>query len=240
MIDLHCHLLPGVDDGSSDLSESIAMSRQLCSMGFTEICCTPHRPWPAIHRTDDELATVRKKLQDSLNKEGVSLRVHQGAEHWVTEVMERLAVGSIITYPNDKTFLMEFGLDGFPPNLDEFLFRVQLKGLRPVLAHVERYSEVRKDVSILGKFKERGCYILVNLASLVGGWDRRALKTARNVVRQGFADAATTDMHSVDDASLIRSGLQELEGLVGDDGVDTLMRKNPSKIAGLHDGSDLN
>ncbi len=240
MIDLHCHLLPGVDDGSPDLNESIAMSRQLLSLGFTDVCCTPHMPWSTVVRTEEEISAVREKLSESLVKEDLPLSLHSGAEHWVTEVMERLSKGTLLVYPAKTTFLMEFGLDGFPPNLDELLFRIQLKGMRPVLAHVERYPEVRKDVSIIGKLKERGCFILVNLPSLVGGWDRRALKTARNVVRQGLADAATTDMHSVHDAPLVRDGLEELKGLVGKKGFDTLMRINPANIAGLCDGSEEN
>lgn len=240
MIDLHCHLLPGVDDGSPDLSESLAMSRELASVGFRDVCCTPHMPWSKFLHTEAEISAIRETLSASLEKEGIGLCVHPGAEHWVTEAMDRLTAGSLITYPNKATFLMEFGLDGFPPNLDEFLFRIQLKGMRPVLAHVERYPEVRKDISVLAKLKERGCYILVNLSSLVGGWDRRALKTARSVVRGGFADAATTDMHSMQDAPLVRSGLEELEGLVGKDGLDVLMRKNPASIAGLDAGSEQN
>ncbi len=233
MIDLHCHLLPGVDDGAGSPAASLEMAVKLTELGFEVVCCTPHVPWSTLMHSAGEMAAIHDDLRRTLELSGVGLRLYPGAEHHAHEVLERLSSDRLVTYPRGDTFLMEFSLAGFPPRVDELLFRIQVKGKVPVLAHVERYPEVQRDVRALEPLKERGCYVLINLSGLAGAWDRAAERAARAVVEAGLADAASTDMHAAAEAAKVAEGLAVLERLAGADGLERLMKTNPAQIAGL-------
>ena len=233
MIDLHCHLLPGVDDGAQDLSESLKMAQALVSLGMHHVCCTPHLPWSTFTRSEAELDALRESLQESLQTEGLDLRLHVGAEHHSSVVAELMVEGNLVAYPRGDTFLMEFPLGGLPANWDELLFRLQVKGMHPVLAHVERYPEVQKDWGLIERFRERGCSILVNLSSLSGGWDKNARHTARELVRRGLVDACNSDMHRAVEGELLSEGLSELEALVGQAARCRMCREVPARLAGI-------
>ena len=233
MIDLHCHLLPGIDDGASNLAESIEMARELERLDYCGVCCTPHVPWGTELRTADELIPLRAQVQQAIEQAGLKLRLYSGAEHHVQCVAELLVGDQLLVYPRADCFLMEFSLQGFPARLDDLLFRIQVKGLRPVVAHVERYPEVQKDLSAVEALQSRGCSLLVNLTSLVGAWDRAAKKTAERLLGAGLVDAVTTDMHSVADGPSVEKGLSRLLELVGQAEVERLTQTRPAELSGL-------
>lgn len=233
MIDLHCHLLPGLDDGSRNFDDSVAMAKGLAGLGFTAICCTPHLPWGNTVVRAGELAALREQLAARLAEAGIALELLPGAEHHIIELPERLAEGGLIPYQRPDAFLMEFSLRGFPVRLDDLLFRIQVKGLRPAVAHVERYPEVQQDVRILERLRERGCYLLINLSSLAGAWDRAAQRAARAVVEAGLLDAACTDLHAPGEVDQAAEGLAELERLAGPEALRRWTVERPAHIAGL-------
>jgi len=233
MIDLHCHLLPGLDDGARDTQTSVAMAKDLAQLGYRAVCCTPHQPWAnTVHRSE-HLNDSRAQLAAALAQAGIALELYPGAEHHIIELPERLAEGGLIPYPRQDCFLMEFSLRGFPIRLDDLLFRIQVKGLRAAVAHVERYPEVQKDVRTLERLRDKGCYLLINLASLVGSWDRPAQRAARAVVEAGLLDAACTDLHDPRDAEQVSAGLAELERLAGPEAVERWTVHGPARIAGV-------
>jgi len=233
MIDLHCHLLPGLDDGARDFGTSLEMAKGLAGLGYRAVCCTPHVPWgDRIHRAE-QLGPLRAELAERLAEAGVELALHPGAEHHIIELPERLAAGDLVAYPRADTFLMEFSIRGLPVRLDDLLFRIQVKGLRPAVAHVERYPEVQQDLAVLEKLRERGCYLLINLGSLAGGWDRPARSAARAAVEAGLVDAACTDLHAPGEIDQVAKGLAELERLAGREGLQRWTVERPARIAGL-------
>ncbi|MBW2699252.1 MAG: hypothetical protein JRF33_00400 [Deltaproteobacteria bacterium] len=233
MIDLHCHLLPGVDDGAQDLQNSRLMAKNLVSLGYRHVCCTPHLPWSTFTRSEAELDTLRDKLQQDLDAQGIELTLHVGAEHHSSVVGELMIDGNLVAFPRGDTFLMEFPLGGLPPGWEDLLFRLQVKGMQPVLAHVERYPEVQADYKIVQRFKERGCHILVNLTSLVGGWDRKARHVAKELVRSGLVDAVNSDMHRESEVDALREGLDELRALVGAEALEQMTLHSPAILAGI-------
>jgi protein-tyrosine phosphatase len=236
MIDLHCHLLPGVDDGAADLDEALAMARRLRELGFSAVCCTPHLPWSSPGHSPAELDAARAALAAELERAGVALGLHRGAEHHVSELAERLVAGRLVAYPGGDSFLLEFSTAGFPPQLDQLLFRLQVKGLVPVLAHVERYPEVQADAQALADLRRRGCRVTINLTSLAGAWDRAARKAARSALRAGLVDAAATDLHAAAEADQVAAGLEALEQLVGAERSRRLLQAGPAALAGLAPG----
>ncbi|MBN2495019.1 MAG: hypothetical protein JXR96_10545 [Deltaproteobacteria bacterium] len=238
MIDLHCHLLPGVDDGAASLDESCRMAERLADLGYSDLCCTPHIPWSTFVHTGEELDALRGELGETLAARGVALRLHAGAEHHSSVVPELLDKGQLVLYPRGDSFLMEFPFSGLPARVEDLLFRLQVKGIQPLIAHVERYPEIQRDLRLLSRYRERGARISVNLASLAGGWDRAARTASREVLRAGLADALTTDLHSTADLAAVIDGLAEAAAIVGQDGLAELCERGPARIAGIGPGDE--
>jgi len=233
MIDLHCHLLPGVDDGPRDLASSLAMAEKLEEIGFTRVCATPHLPWMNRISGAEELLKIRQEVSAHLHENGVGLAVIGGAEHHSQVVFELLQGGELVSYPRGDTFLMEFPFSGLPPRYEDLLFRIQVKGQKPVIAHVERYPEVQEDPGVVESMRKQGAYVLVNLSSLAGAWSRPAQRVARELIRSDLVDAANSDLHRADEAGYVAEGLSILKDLVGPAGVSRFMETVPREILGL-------
>lgn len=233
MIDLHCHLLPGVDDGPKDLASSLAMAEKLSEIGFSQVCATPHLPWMNRVRDADELLQKRQEVSACLRVNHLALTLLGGAEHHSQAVLELIQNDGIIFYPRGDTFLMEFPFSGLPPRYQDLLFRIQVKGKKPVIAHVERYPEVQEDPGVVESLRQQGCYVLINLSSLVGAWSRPAQRVARELLLSNLVDAATSDLHLAGEAGYVADGLSVLSDLVGREGVRRLLESVPREILGL-------
>jgi protein-tyrosine phosphatase len=233
MIDLHCHVLPGVDDGPRDLPASLALARKLEEIGFTRVCATPHFPWMNRIVGADELRRIREEVSAYLRENGVALTIIAGAEHHSQVVFELIQGDQLVAYPRGDTFLMEFPFSGLPPRYKDLLFRIQVKGKKPVIAHVERYPEVQDDPGVVESMREQGAYILINLSSLAGAWSRPAQQVARELLTSGLVDAASSDLHLADEAGYVAEGLSILKDLVGPAGVPRLLEDIPREILGL-------
>lgn len=233
MIDLHCHLLPGVDDGPRDMDETLAVAEKLAEIGFTQVGATPHYPWMSRTVPVDQLRRIREEVAECLEKNNVALSVFEGAEHHSQAVMELIQGKELIHYPRGDTFLMEFPFTGLPPRFLDLLFRIQVKGKKPVIAHVERYPEVQDHPGMVESMKQQGCYLLINLSSLAGAWSRTAQKAARELLRMDLVDAASSDLHLADEAGHVAEGLSILKDLVGPEDVDRLLADLPREIGGL-------
>lgn len=235
MLDLHCHILPEIDDGPENLDGALALARELVRLGFTGVCATPHNPWGSSSWTAADLHQRREVLSSHLAHQGIPLALFSGAENHSSAAPDLLSQGKLVCYPRGDTFLLEFPLGGFPPRWDDLLFRFRVKGLVPVIAHVERYPEVQKNSKVLEIMRENGCFLLVNLSSLVAPWSRAAQVTARALLKGGLVDAATTDLHVALEGNVMAEGVEALSNLVGADGVQRLLRTGPLRIAGLLD-----
>jgi protein-tyrosine phosphatase len=231
MIDLHCHILPGLDDGSPNVETSLQMADGLRSLGYRAVCCTPHNPWGTDICDREFLNGQREELATLLKKSGISIVLLSGAEHHSSVVPELIQENRLVCYPRLDAFLMELPLRGFPPRLDDLLFLAQVKGKRPVIAHVERYKEVQADSQVLSTLRERGCFFLVNISSLAGAWSREAQTTARQLIKDGLVDAVSTDLHSPEDLESTRKGLIILEETVGPKQAQLLTKLAPARIA---------
>ena len=233
MIDLHCHILPGIDDGPRDLPASLAMARALEEIGFTRVCATPHFPWMNRIVEAGELRRIREEVSACLRDNGVALTIMAGAEHHSQVVFELIQGDELVAYPRGDTFLMEFPFSGLPPRYKDLLFRIQVKGKKPVIAHVERYPEVQEDPGVVESMREQGAYALINLSSLAGAWSRPAQQIARELLVSDLVDAASSDLHRADEAGYVAEGLSILKDLVGPAGASRLLETAPREILGL-------
>ena len=193
MIDLHCHILPGVDDGPQELEESLAMARLAARDGIRTIVATPHLPPPAFadHPWIEEQVA---RLNAALQEEGLPVQVLAGAEvPAVPEVLEHLA--ELPRLGGGAYVLLEPPLMGFPNYLEEVVFGMQLAGVRVALAHPERTALIRVRPEVFERLAQRECVMQMNVESVTGraGWATRRL--ALGLLRDSPQCVVATDAH---------------------------------------------
>jgi protein-tyrosine phosphatase len=230
LICLHCHVLAGLDDGPGQLDESIELISGLHRLGFAQIHPTPHQRWGAYMPTADEIEQAHRALTETAPPALRSLVRRPAAEYyWDAHFLDRVGDGTLRRYEDSRSFLVELSPTMAPPQWTEHLFRTQLKGLLPVLAHVERYDFLSGNQELLRRVAQ-GSAITVNLTTLggLGGW--RVRRAARRLVRRGVVHALTTDLHTPDQLAYCSAGLAWLEAHHGTAGVRRLLHEGPKCI----------
>ena len=198
VVDIHCHILPGLDDGSPDMATSVAMARLAVVAGISTVIGTPH--WiEDEHETDP--AVVRqtaRDLQAELNSRAIPLTVLCGNEAFICpDLPDRVKKGDVLTLAERGThLLLELPYEDLPTYVDDVIFRLQLQGITPVLAHVERYAYVRSDWHVLDRWVRRGCLAQVNASSLDHG---RGDDLAQELMDRGLIACTATDAHDARD-----------------------------------------
>jgi protein-tyrosine phosphatase len=195
-VDLHCHLLPGLDDGSRSMAETIRYARRLDAEGIHDVACTPHIKRSAHPRLDvDELAARRAAVQRELDREGLRVRLHQGGELAHEDALER--------DPHDFTqiaqgpahapwVLLECPFEGFDESFDAAVARLSELGYGLLLAHPER---VRGSLEPLRSHVEAGALLQVNVSSLLGEHGEQPRHVGARLVRDGHAYCLASDTH---------------------------------------------
>lgn len=234
MIDLHNHILPGVDDGARDLAESLEIARQFVSEGVARVVATPHLD-PERRSGVDGFA-VRNgvdALRRALDEAEIVLEVLPGQEIYLTpDVPELLESGSAIPLGDTPAVLVEVSLlsGQAPLYLEETLFRLQVAGYRPVLAHPERYPFVQRNVAALEAIVARGIVLQLTAPALLGDYGPKVRGTAQELLRLGWYALASSDRHH---PGLARSlaALRDRLGQVGSPELaDLLLRDNPERL----------
>jgi len=194
VIDIHCHILPGLDDGSPDMPTSIAMARLAAAAGISTMIGTPH--WiEDEHETDPAVVRqISRDLQAELNSRAIPLTVLPGNEALICpDLPDRVKKGDVLTLADRGThLLLELPCEDLPTYVDDVIFKLQLQGITPVLAHVERYTYVRSDWHVLDRWVQRGCLAQVNVSSLDSG---RGDDVAQDLVDRGLVACTATDAH---------------------------------------------
>ncbi len=196
MIDLHCHLLPGIDDGPSSIRDAVRMARVAVEDGATTVVCTPHRRprfpnTPAIVR--DAVATFRERLEE----EDIALELVTGMELDIGELLamdadERAAA----TLGDGPWLLVEMPFEGWPLDLPRLMTELEMQGLRVVLAHPERSSSVQKNPDRIRDLVGRGALVQVNAESLTGMLGDQPQRAAERLLRSGYVHVIASDAHT--------------------------------------------
>ncbi|MDA0159581.1 hypothetical protein OM076_04840 [Solirubrobacter ginsenosidimutans] len=195
MIDLHSHLLPGLDDGSPDLEAAIALAREAVSNGVTVMAATPHlrADYPAIQVAD--LASHVGVLQAALDAAGVGLRVVSGGEVdvlWAQSATDE-DLRSASYGGRGTDLLVETPYGELPPIFEDLLFKIRVRGFRVLLAHPERNRSFQQDAARLLRLVDGDVLVQVTAASVVGGG--RAGKLAQRLIADGNAHVIAGDLH---------------------------------------------
>lgn len=197
MIDLHNHILPGIDDGSKNLEETIEMAKIAVSEGITKIVVTPH------HRRSDYLVEkedILKKIK-YINKvfgdKNISLDIYPGMEiHMSRDIPEKLKNNELLSLNNSRYILIEFPFRGDLDYTEDVLHEIKILGYVPIIAHPERYEKVMKDPNYVKELIENGCLIQMNSNSLIGQFGEECKRTAEILIEHKMVHLLATDAHS--------------------------------------------
>jgi protein-tyrosine phosphatase len=231
-IDLHCHLLPGLDDGPPDVATSMEMLHSLAALGFSEICATPHQRNGLFIPTEEAIARAFGEFQSEASKAHPALHTRLGAENYWDEIfIERLRKHGVPCYDGRRAFLFEVNPVLLPPHLEEALFEIHLGGCLPVMAHPERCLPVQREVGFAEALGKQAA-LVVDLEALAGSYNRAETKAARRLVEEGLAHAAASDMHGLETASAVASGIAWIGKRLGPSSLARLLEENPRRILG--------
>jgi protein-tyrosine phosphatase len=228
-VDLHCHLLAGLDDGSPSMAESLRYARRLDQENVLDVACTPHVKRSAYPRLRvAELASRRADLQAAIAAEGLRVRLHQGGELAHEDALERpeedfthIAQGPA----HAPWLLLECPFEGLDESFDEAVARLSDLGYGLLLAHPERAAG---SLEPLRPHLEAGALLQINVSSLRGDHGQRARSLANGLVRDGFAFCLASDNHPGTRETMLPQGPQVLQELgISDVQIERLTQANP-------------
>jgi len=194
MVDVHCHILPGLDDGPDSIEESLAMAEAAISDGITHVVATPH----CNSEYPFDYAYVQR-LRDRLQSEvGDRLKLATGCDfHLNPENLNALRADASQFCINQRDYLLvEFNEISIPPSMDETLHNLQLQGLRPVITHPERNAILRRQPERLAKWVRLGCVVQVTAGSITGTFGPRAQEDSMCWIAKGIVHIVASDAHN--------------------------------------------
>ena len=233
LVDIHCHILPGIDDGARDLEASVAMARRYVAAGFAAVVATPHfipgTAWAADRqRVADLVATVQARL----DAEQIPLRVHPGMEiAFHQRLADRLPTGELLPLGASDRYLVEPDFHGPQESLLHVVRQLVEAGRRVILAHAERILAFQRNYDPLLRLAAQGVEIQVNSGSLLDAFDHRCRKTAFELLANQCVHYLASDAHSVRHRPPPSPDeRQQLLDLLGADTLTRLWRTNPARL----------
>lgn len=240
MLDIHCHILPGVDDGSPDIGVSLEMAEVLWDAGFRQIAASPHYGEGSAGDVPIELAAEkRKELSGALAEAGIELEILPNAEHHLRpSLFDRLDAGAVVPIGgHGKWLLVELPWQPIP-DPEKIIFRIQMKGYRVILAHPERYKYI--EPPMVERFVERGVLMQIELGSFADLYGRRARKRALRYADKGQCHAMATDLHHSKGArEWIADASKYVRKRYGDEGYERVLAHNPKLLTQNADHLDV-
>lgn len=211
-VDLHSHLIPGIDDGSKTLEESIALITELKKMGFHKIITTPHIMSDYYRNTPDIILSGRDKVREELERLKIDISFDAAAEYYYDEYfIDILKANKVITI-NNEYLLFELSYLTKPSGVREIIFEIQLKGYKPLLAHPERYPFY--SLAEYMELKEAGCLFQMNILSPTGHYGSNAKQNAEMLIDNQMIDFIATDLHHMQHIRLIRKNAMHTDKLL--------------------------
>lgn len=233
MIDCHCHMLPGVDDGSKSIEQSLQMARKAVECGITDVVVTPHNLNGVFLNSRQEILKSVASLRLQLAQEDISLRIYPGSEiHLVPELLESLASGESMTYADlGKAILLELPKHFIPNGTQMILENLVYSGVTPVIAHPERNSDLRRHSEKIQEWIEIGCKMQLTAQSCAGDFGPELQVLCRQWCERGWVHLIASDAHRVEGrAPDMRAGARMIAKWMGGDTKRIMTMENPRAL----------
>lgn len=199
MIDLHCHLLPQIDDGSKSLDESLAMARIAVADGVRIVACTPHILPGIYENSGPAIRQAVAQLQGRLDEEGIPLLLAAGADvHIAPDLIDGLRGGRVPSLGKSRYFLLEPPQGVIPPRFEDFIFNLMSVGYIPVITHPERLSWIESHYDLVGRIVHSGAWVQITAGSILGKFGRRARAWSERLLDDGFVHIVASDAHDTE------------------------------------------
>ena len=205
-IDIHSHLLPGIDDGAKNIDNTIELISKMYSYGIKNFVTTPHVLGDVYPNSTELINLKLEEVSKELRKRGMTdISFRAAAEYMLDEqFLERLERDDILTI-KDNYILVEMSYFNAPFNLFDVLFQIQLKGYKPILAHPERYNFYHSNFESYYKLKKAGCVFQLNLLSLTEQYGKNVQKITQKLLKENLYDFVGTDTHHLNHLKLLKS-----------------------------------
>jgi protein-tyrosine phosphatase len=232
LIDLHSHLLPGIDDGSKDLAMSLAMARMASSDGISTIACTPHILPGVYNNSGPAIRGAVARLAEGIADAGVPISVVAGADvHIAPDLDVQLRNGRALTLNNSRYFLLEPPHHVLPPRLEDLIFGLQTAGFVPILTHPERLSWVEGHYDLIERLVSSSVLMQITAGSLMGRFGRRPRYWAERMVDEGLCHLLATDAHNTQQRPPRMADARDFVAQrLGDDEAINLVLRRPQGI----------
>jgi protein-tyrosine phosphatase len=197
MIDLHCHILPGIDDGAQSLSDSLDMARKAVEQGIHTIVATPHHLNNSYVNPKHQILDRVEELNQLLQKENIDVKILPGQEVRVHgEMIEGYTMGEILTVNHTPYVLVEFPSNHVPRYTEKLFYDLQMKGLIPVIVHPERNREIIERSDILYQLVKKGALTQITAASVCGDFGKKIKTFSLQLIEANLTHFIASDAHN--------------------------------------------
>lgn len=208
-VDMHSHLIPGIDDGAKTIEDSIELIRGLQSLGYRKLITTPHIMSDYFRNTPEIINEGLQNLKKALIEAGINIEIEAAAEYYIDDgFVKKMEEGPLLSF-GDKHILIEVSYINPPESIHSIIFRAQTMGYKPVLAHPERYPYWYRDMETYRRFYEMGVTLQLNMNSLAGYYGPDAKQIAEKMIDMDIIGAVGTDLHHQRHADCIQRVIHE-------------------------------
>jgi tyrosine-protein phosphatase YwqE len=195
--DIHSHLIPGIDDGSKSIEESLKLVNELCELGYKKIITTPHIMTDYYRNTPEIILSGLEKLKKEIEALKIPIEIEAAAEYYLDhEFLKKIEEGNLLTM-GDNFVLFELSYLTPPQSIETIIFNLQSNGYKTILAHPERYQYWNNNFETYEKLKDRDVYFQLNINSLSGEYSPLTQKVAEKLIQNNMIDFVGTDCHGM-------------------------------------------
>ena len=197
MIDIHSHIIPGIDDGAKNIEVTLNMLKNAEKDGTKKVVATPHYCIGYGEATMEEIKVFVKDLNNKVKEENINIEIYSGQEVYFSEnIIDDYKKGIIGTINDSRYMLIEFPMDKFDSNIFDVIYELQLMGVMPIIAHPERYVPIIENPVLINKFINEGYLFQVNAGSLEGKFGKKIKKTTELLISNGIYSFIGSDAHN--------------------------------------------
>ena len=206
MVDMHSHVLPGIDDGAKTPEESIILIKKMMDLGIKKIIATPHIMADYYKNTPETINAALAILKAELEKQKIDIALEAAAEHYFDETFEKRIDDGKLMVMGENYVLFELSFISQPPNVLPVVQKLKSLGFRPILAHPERYPYL--DIDQFAMLHSWGLNFQLNTISLAGYYGKESKKLAETLIDENLVDFISSDMHHPRHAEALREALR--------------------------------